>query len=130
MKISTPIVALSMLALTALIAGCAPALTNSEVPNALTATPNTLHIAMLGDTASSSVRLLCGCPFSLAAKPLSGDTAYVRIALSATNPSSTHTLFAFGAAGTPKGSYQARFALSTPDDAKLFDTVTASLNVP
>ena len=131
MRIATPLFMLGLVLWAATAnTGCAPSPTNSEVPNAMVATPDTVRIAALGDTATSSVRLNCGCQYSLQAKALSGDTARIHLTLSATDPASTHTLFFSGVAGTPSGSYSARYALSTTDDSKLHDTVTAFLTVP
>lgn len=114
---------------------CAPSLNDPGVPNALLASPDSLHLRALSDTASSSIALRCGCTYQLAVVPASGDTTRIlcRPAERLDSMLSAHTLRFYGATGTPTGSYSASFALSHFEgtgQGYLRDTIHVFLTMP
>jgi hypothetical protein len=129
---------LPLLVLSLYLTSCAPAIENSEAPNALVANPRALTInTVVPDSGKPTTwRLNCGCSFWLKMASASGDTSRIdllpREALLDSSVT-MHTITFRGRAGTPSGSYNAKYVLYTYDydtRGNFYDTVSVALNVP
>ena len=120
------------------MSSCAPTSENTEANNALVASPRVLTInTLVPDSGRSTTwRLVCGCSFWLKMGSATGDTSRIdMIPREALMDSSItmHTITFRGRAGTPSGSYNAKYVLYTYDyDSRgnFYDTVSVALNVP
>jgi hypothetical protein len=122
----------SAIGLQAAFSSCAPSPTSPVTPNALVARPDTLQLPNLASADTTALSLNCGCRFPLKLDTVIGNRTAIQY--TATEPIgdtvTPHTLGFSGVAGTPSGSYTARYVFSGFKEDNFYDTVTVILNVP